>query len=108
MLAGGIGLLLTGSILGELRKIHFTSKGLDALTYLIFFGSIIGYGCYIYILKKWPTAKASTYAYVNPAVAILFGAIILGEKVSFKVILSAVIILFGVILAQSSKIHINK
>ena len=103
MLAGGLGLMLTGTILGELTKIHFTSKSLGALTYLIFFGSIIGYSCYIYILKKWPTAKAGTYAYVNPPVAVLLGAIILGEQVSFKVILSAAIILFGVVLVQTSR-----
>ena len=105
MLAGGIGLLLTGATRGELTKIHFTSRGLGALAYLIFFGSIIGYSCYIYILKKWSTAKAATYAYVNPPVAVFLGAVILGEQISLKVILSAAIILFGVLLVQTSKSH---
>lgn len=108
MIAGGLALMLTGTLLGELTKIHFTSKSLGALTYLIFFGSIIGYSCYIYILKKWPTAKAGTYAYVNPPVAVLLGAVILGEQVSFKVILSAAVILFGVVLVQTSKNHNSK
>lgn len=108
MIAGGLGLLITGSFLGEFTKIHLTLKGIGALTYLIFFGSIIGYSCYIYILKKWPTAKAGTYAYVNPPVAVLLGAVILGEQVSFKVVLSAAIILFGVVLVQTSKSHTHK
>ena len=103
MLAGGIGLLITGSLLGEFSKIHVTYKGLGALIYLIIFGSIIGYSCYIYILKKLPTAKAGTYAYVNPPVAVFLGAIILGEAVTFKVILSAIVILLGVLLVQTAK-----
>jgi drug/metabolite transporter (DMT)-like permease len=103
MLAGGLGLSIAGVSFGELSKINVTSKGIVAILYLIFFGSIIGYSCYVYILNKWPAAKAGTYAYVNPLVAVLLGAFILNEPFSIGVIMSTVVILGGVILVQISK-----
>jgi drug/metabolite transporter (DMT)-like permease len=107
MLAGGLGLFIVGTSFGELSKIHITSKGMSAMLYLIFFGSIIGYSCYVYILEKWPAAKAGTYAYVNPLVAVLLGALILNEPISIGVIMSTVVILGGVILVQTSKIKVQ-
>ena len=107
MLAGGLGLFIVGTSFGELSKIHVTSKGMGAMLYLIFFGSIVGYSCYVYILEKWPAAKAGTYAYVNPLVAVLLGALILNEPISIGVIMSTVVILGGVILVQTSKIKIQ-
>lgn len=103
MLAGGIGLSIVGIIFGEIPKLHVTSKGIGAILYLILFGSIIGYSCYVYILHKWPAAKAGTYAYVNPLVAVLLGALVLNEPLSISVVLSTAVILGGVILVQTSK-----
>ena len=103
MLAGGIGLTILGFSMGEAGNIHLTSKGLGALAYLIFFGSILGYSSYIYILQRWPASKAGTYAYVNPVVGVILGAVILGEPVSPNVFISAIIILSGVLLVQLSK-----
>ncbi len=107
MLAGGLGLFIAGSSFGELSKIHVTSRGLGSILYLIFIGSIIGYSCYVYILEKWPAAKAGTYAYVNPLVAVLLGALILNEPLSIDVVMSTVVILGGVILVQTSKAKIK-
>ena len=103
MLAGGIGLTTVGLLMGEAGKIHLTGKGIGALAYLILFGSILGYSSYIYILQKWPASKAGTYAYVNPVVGVILGAVILGEPVSPNVFISAIIILGGVFLVQLSK-----
>ncbi|KXG74199.1 EamA family transporter [Thermotalea metallivorans] len=103
MLAGGIGLSIVGMILGETSRFHVTLRGIGALLYLIFFGSILAYSCYIYILQKWPAAKAGTYAYVNPPVAVLLGSLILDEPLSFHVIASTGVILMGVFLVQTSK-----
>ncbi|TGE31362.1 EamA family transporter [Desulfosporosinus sp. Sb-LF] len=103
MFAGGIGLTLVGVLMGEAGHIHLTSKGLGALVYLILFGSILGYSSYIYILQKWSASKAGTYAYVNPVVGVILGAVILGEPVSPKVFISAIVILGGVLLVQLSK-----
>ncbi|MEG0775605.1 EamA family transporter [Clostridium sp.] len=106
MLSGGICLSIIGGFLGEFQKAQFTPKGLGALLYLVVFGSIIGYSCYIYILQKWPAAKAGTYAYVNPPVAVILGAIVLDEAISLKIVLATIIILFGVILVQRSKVNV--
>lgn len=106
MLSGGICLSIIGAIFGEFQRIHITPKGLGALLYLVVFGSIIGYSCYIYILQKWPAAKAATYAYVNPPVAVMLGAMVLGEVISIKIILATITILCGVILVQSSKVKV--
>lgn len=103
MLAGGIGLFAAGAFTGEISKVHITMSGLGALSYLIVFGSIVGYSCYIYILKKWPAAKAGTYAYVNPVVAVFLGVIILNEPISISIVISALVVLFGVVLVQSSE-----
>ncbi|WP_207751670.1 EamA family transporter [Clostridium rhizosphaerae] len=108
MLAGGLGLFIAGTIFGELPKLHVTPKGMGAMLYLIIFGSIVGYSCYVYILDKWPAAKAGTYAYVNPLVAVLLGALVLGEPLSLGVIMSTAVILGGVILVQTSKTKNNK
>ena len=106
MLSGGILLSIIGAFLGEFQRVHITPKGLGALLYLVVFGSIIGYSCYIYILRKWPATKAGTYAYVNPPVAILLGAIILDEVISIKIVLATIIILCGVILVQRSNVKV--
>lgn len=103
MLAASIALLVASMSIGEFSRIHMTYKGAAATAYLVIFGSLIGYSCYIYILKKWPSAKAGTYAYVNPMVAVLLGVIILNEPVTFSTILSIFIILGGVFLVQTSK-----
>lgn len=102
-LSGGIGQLTAGALLGQISDISFSIQGLGALLYLAIFGSVIGYSSYIYVLQKWPAVKAGTYAYINPVVAVMFGAILLGEPVSPGVIVSAVIILCGVLLVQLSK-----
>lgn len=103
MLAGGIGLVIIGIVLGELPHVNLSTKGIGALLYLIVFGSWFGYSSYIYVLQKWPAAKAGTYAYVNPPVAVLLGALILGEPFTLTVLFSTVVILAGVLLVQLSK-----
>lgn len=103
MLSGGICLTIAGIALGEFTRVHITAKGMGALLYLVVFGSIIGYSCYVYVLQNWPISKASTYAYVNPIVAVLLGAIFIGEVITIKIIIATVTILTGIILVQTSK-----
>lgn len=103
MLSGGMGLTILGLLMGEASRVHLTAKGLGAMVYLIMFGSIVGFSSYIYVLQRWPASKAGTYAYVNPVVAVFLGAVVLGEPVSANVIISAIIILSGVLLVQLSK-----
>ena len=103
MLAGGLGNLIIGTALGEIPSFRLTPDSSLALIYLMFFGSIVGYSSYVYVLKNWPISKAGTYAYVNPIVAVVLGALVLGEAVTYKVVIALVIILSGVILVQKSK-----
>lgn len=107
MLAGGLGLTTTGLLLGEASRLQFTPKAAWAMLYLIFFGSILGYSSYVYVLQKWPAAKAGTYAYVNPPVAVLLGAVVLGEPFSLSILTSTIVILLGVLMVQLSKTTVS-
>jgi len=102
MVVGGISLLIVGLLYGNIN-LDITLKGISALLYLIVFGSFIGYSSYIYILQKWPPSKAGTYAYINPIVAVILGALILNEAINLRIIISTFIILIGVVLVQTSK-----
>jgi len=107
MLAGGIGLFFVASIRGELNELRFTPSSVFALAYLIIFGSLIGYSSYIYVLQHWPAAKAGTITYINPIIAVILGAIILNERITFVVLVSIVIIFMGVYLVQKARIKVN-
>jgi len=104
MLFGGIGLAVVSIITGDINNIQVTMKGIYAVGYLIIFGSIIGFSSYIYILQKWSATKASTYAYVNPVVAVILGTIVLDEPITTSMIAAMLVILFGVYLVQRAKI----
>jgi len=108
MLAGGVALTLAGLAAGEASRFHLTPTGIGAMVYLIIFGSLIGYSAYIYLLQKWPAARVGTYAYVNPVIAVLLGALILGEKLTFSVLGATAVILLGVLLVQTSRIGTAK
>ena len=100
MLAGGLVLGLIGLSLGQASAVRITRPGLASLAYLILCGSLLGYSAYVYLLRHMPAAKAATYAYVNPAVAVVLGALILREQVTDRVLLSLPMILGGVFLVQ--------
>lgn len=108
MLAGGISLTAIGLATGEAGRIVLTARGLGSMAYLIVFGSIVGYSCFVYLLQKWPAARVGTYAYVNPVVAVLLGAVVLNEKLTPSVGVATVIILSGVLLVQTAKTGVQK
>ncbi|MBW6464069.1 MAG: EamA family transporter, partial [Firmicutes bacterium] len=66
--------------------------------------SILAYTAFNYMIKALPASKAGTYAYINPVVAVILGAIILNETVTAQNIISAGVILAGVVLVQISKV----
>ena len=100
MLAGGIVLSVIALLTGEPQHARFTTQGTLALVYLIVFGSIVGFTAYGYLLRHAPPAKASTYAYVNPIVAVFLGAIILSEPVDARTLFATTIVLAGVGIVQ--------
>ncbi len=104
MAAGGLAMTIFGLFSGQITGLSLTRAAVGSLVYLIIFGSIVGYGCYIYVLQYWPAAKAGTYAYINPLVAVLLGALLLNEPITIFTILSGTLILTGVFFVQTSKI----
>ncbi|MBU4532243.1 MAG: EamA family transporter [Eubacteriales bacterium] len=104
MLVAGICLCGVAIINGDTSLAGASPESLWALLYLIFIGSLLAYSAFMYMLKVLPPAKAGTYAYVNPVVAVALGALILKEPVTLETVLAAAVILVGVVLVQTSKI----
>jgi len=104
MVSAGLVQTLVGILLGESSKMNYNPQGIGALIYLIMVGSLVGYTSYIYLISVWPVSKAGTYAYVNPVVAMFLGWLFLREPVTVKMIISAVLILMGVVIVQRSKV----
>ncbi|RJX21623.1 MAG: EamA family transporter [Desulforudis sp.] len=104
MLAAGICLSVAAIIKGDTSLAGASLESLAALLYLIFIGSLLAYSAFMYMLKVLPAAKAGTYAYVNPVVAVCLGAVILKEPITVETVLAAAIILVGVVLVQTSKV----
>jgi drug/metabolite transporter (DMT)-like permease len=73
--------------------------------YLVIFGSWVGYTAYIWLLKHVPTPKVATYAYVNPLVAVFLGWLVLNEHLDSYMFAGTVIIVAGVALVTTAKIH---
>jgi drug/metabolite transporter (DMT)-like permease len=99
MLAGGAGLLLLGTLTGEWGRVDLASistRSLLGLGYLIFFGSLVGFASYTWLLRVAPTALVSTYAYVNPLVAILLGNLLAQEPITPRVLIATAVILSAV------------
>lgn len=95
MLCGGTIMLLAGAMTGELRKLDFgqvTMLSLGAFAYLVVIGGIIGYASYAFLLRHCDPAKVATYAYVNPVVAVLLGAVFADEKLSLRMLIAAALI----------------
>jgi drug/metabolite transporter (DMT)-like permease len=101
MLVGGGVLLLVAFLAGEFRNLHWTQISLRswiALLYLGLMGSGVGFSAYVYILKHSTSARVSTYAFVNPAVALLLGWLLGGEPLTLRTLLASAIILTSVLL----------
>ncbi|HUF70623.1 MAG TPA: drug/metabolite exporter YedA [Longimicrobiales bacterium] len=108
MLCGGALLILAGLVSGEAAKIDasaISAKSVLALIYLILIGAIVGYSAYIWLLRVSTPARVSTYAYVNPVVAVLLGWLFAGETVSPRVIAAAAVIVAGVALITLSRVN---
>ena len=109
MLAGGLVLLAVGLAVtspSELDPSTWSSRSIFGLAYLIVFGSLIGYSAYAWLLANAPISQVSTYAYVNPVVAIALGVIVLDETLTLRVVAGALLILVSVaiVLRRESRI----
>ncbi len=99
MLAGGILLAIAAAATGEMTDVHDVSTtSILALLYLIVFGSWLAFTCYSWLLRKTRTSLVSTYAYVNPLVAIFLGWAVENESVSARTVVAGIVILAAVAL----------
>ncbi|HEX7051696.1 MAG TPA: EamA family transporter [Longimicrobiales bacterium] len=99
MLAGGALLTVAGLSLGEGAALDLgaiTGTSALAVLYLIVFGSLVGYTAYTWLLQVSTPARVSTYAYVNPVVAVFLGWALAGEPLTARVLLAAAVIIAGV------------
>jgi len=102
--AAGAGNLVFALLNGDLRHAVWTTRGISAVLYLVVCGSWIGYTAYIWLLEHVPTSKVSTYAYVNPVVAVFLGWAILHERVDRFILAGSAIVVLSVILVTSAKV----
>lgn len=102
MLSGGLALLLLATVTGEWSRLHIAAISLNSwlsFIYLVLFGSLIGFSSYTWLLRSGaPTMIVSTYAYVNPVVAVIIGNLLAQEALTPRVVLAALIIISGVVL----------
>ena len=106
MLAGGLVLMLAGSLIGEIGRTDVSSFSLDsilAVAYLIVFGSIVAFTAYTWLLANVPVSTVATYAYVNPIVAVALGAIFLSEPITPRTLIAAAIIIGAVVAMVSGR-----
>ena len=80
MLAAGIVNTLLGTALGQWPQFHLDHNSVGSLAWLVTGGSLLGYTCFIYLLEHVPVGRVSSYAYVNPVVAVLLGILLLHER----------------------------
>jgi drug/metabolite transporter (DMT)-like permease len=101
LLCGGALLAVLGLATGELSRFDpaaVTAKSLVAVVYLFVCGSLVGFSAYLWLLRVSTPARVSTYAYVNPIVAVVLGWAIGGEALSARILLAAAVIIGAVVL----------
>ena len=106
MVFSGLYFLVIALIRKEPAHFHFSAVPTDAwlsLWYLVFFGSILAYSCYVWLINNRPASQVSTYAYVNPVVAVLLGVFFAAEHISWIQAGGLAIILVSVLLVNLSK-----
>jgi drug/metabolite transporter (DMT)-like permease len=102
MLAGGVLLTVVSAFGGEFDDIRFTPEALGAIAYMVVVGSLIGFSAYVWLLKVAPASTVSTYAYVNPVIAVLLGWAFNDEVITGRTLLAGAAIVIGVALMVST------
>ncbi|MBK5259459.1 MAG: EamA family transporter [Thermoanaerobaculia bacterium] len=104
MLAAGLTVTLSALITGErFAAAMFSPRSTAALLYLALFGSVVAYWAYNFALTRLSPGKVSSYAYVNPLIAVIFGALLLAEPVTLNMVIAMIVILAGVAMVQFSR-----
>jgi drug/metabolite transporter (DMT)-like permease len=87
---------------------HISTTSVMALLYLVLFGSIFGLNCFLWLLTRVSAQKVTTYALVNPVVALFLGAMFLNERITSTVILAAALVLAGVALVLFQGVSVTR
>jgi drug/metabolite transporter (DMT)-like permease len=104
MIFAGIANLIFALLVERPADATWTLRGVAAILYLVVCGSWIGYTAYIWLLQHVPTSKVSTYAYVNPVVAVFLGWLVLHERIDRYIVMGSAIIVASVVLVTSAKV----
>jgi drug/metabolite transporter (DMT)-like permease len=104
MVFAGIANLIFALLVEKPSNVTWTFRGVAAILYLVVFGSWIGYTAFIWLLQHVPTSKVSTYAYVNPVVAVFLGWLVLHERIDRYILMGSAIIVASVVLVTSAKV----
>ena len=99
MLLGGAGMIVAGLAVGEAGEVdvaEFSARSLGAFLYLITAGSLLAFTAYTWLLRNAPISTVTTYAYVNPVIAVVLGALVLSEEVTVAVVAGAAAIVLSV------------
>jgi len=99
MLAGGAVLIVVAVGTGELANLDpatFSARSLIAFGYLVVFGSLVAYSAYTWLLQNASVSLVSTYAFVNPIVAVVLGALVLAEPITPSILIGAAVIVVAV------------
>src|SRR5205814_10579856 len=105
-LAGSIALFIVSVATGELNGFSFGPVSLrswEGLAYLVTFGSLVGFVSYGWLIHTAPVSLFSTYAYVNPVVAVFLGWLLAGEVLNARIVVASAIIVGSVILINSAR-----
>ncbi len=108
VLFAGIANLIFALLFERNSHVTWTIRGMGAILYLVVCGSWIGYTAYIWLLQHVPTSKVSTYAYVNPVVAVFLGWLVLHERIDRYIAMGSAIIVASVVLVTSAKISTRR
>ena len=107
MLIAGAALTAAGLAFGEAPRFHLTARAAAALAWLVVAGSLLGYSAYMWLLNHVPAAKVSTYAYVNPIIALFLGWLCLGEALTTRMGAGTAVILGGVAVVNAARVRVR-
>lgn len=105
MLAASACDLVVATTRHQWGRAAWNHESVSAVAFLVMFGSLVGFSSYTWLLQNVPVSKVATYAYVNPMVAVLLGALVLGERLHGNEWIGMVMILTAVVLVTSSKLQ---
>jgi drug/metabolite transporter (DMT)-like permease len=103
----GLGNLIFATVAGDWSHVAWTPRGFTAVIYLVICGSWVGYTAYVWLLQNAPASKVSTYAYVNPVIAVFLGWLVLHETVDRYILAGSVVTLAAVALVTSARVTVK-